>query len=117
MKSIILGMIFSDKGDVPIGRFPVNRTGMIQVRQRCDNCEKHIEMVAKTVDGVKKAEWNKNSNVLIVDFDSQTTNVNKIEMTIAEAGHDTSNYKGNIKFYAQMPPCCKYREELNEGKI
>jgi len=117
MKSIILGMISPRSGDILIGNFPVNRTGMIHVRQRCDNCEKHIVKVAESVDGVIKAEWNKKSNVLIVEFDSRETNLKKIEFAIAEEGHDTPNYKGNIKYYAQIPPCCQYHLQLNNKKF
>lgn len=116
MKSIILGMISPGSGDILIGNFPVNRTGMIHVRQRCDNCEKHIVKVAQSVEGVLNAEWNKKSNVLIVEFDSQKTNLKKIELAIAEEGHDTPNYKGTIKYYAHIPACCQYHLQWNKER-
>ena len=113
MKSKILGMIPMDKGDILIGEFLGVRTGMIHVRQICNNCDKHIVKTAKSVDGVKKAEWNKNSNVLIVEYDAQKTSLKAIEFEIAKAGHDTPNHKGNIKYYSHIPKCCQYHEELN----
>lgn len=117
MKSIILGMISSNKENIPIGEFLGNRTGMIHIRQRCSGCDKHIVKIARSVEGVKRAVWNKNSNVLKVEFDSPKTSLSAIELAIAEAGHDTPNYRRNIKFYTQMSPCCQYREELNDKRF
>ena len=115
MKSIILGMIDPYKRNMTVGGFPDFRTGMIHVRKTCNSCEKHIVSAAKSVEGVKKADWSKNSNVLVVEYDPQKTSLSKIECTIAEAGHDTPNYKGIIKYYNYMPKCCQYNEELKNG--
>jgi copper chaperone CopZ len=95
------------------GKFPGDRTGKIQLTQRCSNCDRHIVKTAKLVDGVIKAKWNTNSNVLIVKFDDRKTSLKAIEWEIAEAGHDTPSYKGNIKFYSHIPKCCQYHDELN----
>jgi copper chaperone CopZ len=112
MKSIILGMISTDKGDIPIGEISDARTGMIHVRQRCSGCDKHIVKTAKSIEGVKNAKWNRDSNVLVVEFDAQKTSLRVIEMKIAEAGHDTPNHRGSIKYYSHIPKCCQYHEEL-----
>ncbi len=113
MKSKIFGMIPKDMGDLPTNKFSGLRTGVIQVRQRCNSCNKYIVKTALSVVGVKKAEWNNDSNVLLVEFDAQKTNLNTVELEIVEAGYETPNHRGNIKYYSQIPNCCQYVEELS----
>ena len=40
-----------------------------------------------------------------------STDTDKIEVAIAEAGHDTPNYKASDEVYNALPEGCKYREQ------
>ncbi len=102
-----------DEENTKKGSFPGESIGMIKVKQRCESCDKHILKTAKSVNGVKMANWSIDSSVLIVEFDERKTSLNIIEWEIAEAGHDTPRHKGNIKYYSLIPKCCQYHEELN----
>ena len=89
-----------------------NEIRKLKVKQSCNTCYKHIEKAALSVDGVLNARWGKKSGMLILKYKAGKTNLNTIERAIADAGHDTPNYKGKVEFYTDMPRCCRYREEL-----
>jgi periplasmic mercuric ion binding protein len=84
------------------------KTETIKVSGNCDMCKARIEKAAK-VDGVSKAEWNKDSKMLAVTYDPAKTNVDAIGKKVAAAGHDTEKIKAETKVYDKLPSCCKYR--------
>ena len=52
-----------------------------------------------------------------VSFDSSKTDVHKVHMAIAKAGHDTEMHKAKDETYNALPGCCKYdrTEAKKEG--
>jgi len=84
------------------------KTETIKVSGNCDMCKARIEKAAK-IDGVSKAEWNKETKLLAVTYDPAKTNTDAIEKKIAAAGHDTEKVKAEAKAYDKLPSCCKYR--------
>lgn len=88
--------------------FAANKTEKIEVKDNCGMCESRIEKVAKAVDGVSKADWNKDTKILEVTFDDTKTSSDKVEVTIAKVGHDTPHHKATTEVYDKLPGCCKY---------
>ena len=87
------------------------------VNGKCEMCEKRIEMAALAIDGVNKADWNKESKYIEVAFNDSKTDVHKVEMAIAKVGHDTKMHKADDKTYNELPGCCKYdRSSLKAPK-
>ena len=84
------------------------KTETIKVSGNCDMCKARIEKAAK-IDGVSKAEWNKDSKMLALTYDPAKTNVDAIGKKLAAAGHDTEKIKAEAKAYDKLPSCCKYR--------
>lgn len=90
------------------------KTEKIKVNGNCDMCKAKIEKAAKAVNGVSKAEWNKETKVMTLEFDTDKTAVQNIEDAIALAGYDTQSKKATDASYAKLPGCCKYdRAALN----
>jgi len=83
---------------------------MIKVSGECDMCKDRIETAAKTVSGVKSAEWTAEKQMLNVEFDPNKTNSDAIQKAIAKAGHDTEKFKAPDEVYKQLPECCLYRK-------
>ncbi len=81
------------------------------VQGKCSMCEARIEKAAKSVEGVEKADWNVDKDMLTVMHKEDNVKMNKVHKAIAEAGHDTSEKKASDKNYASLPGCCKYRAE------
>ena len=93
--------------------FAGNKTEKFLVNGKCEMCEKRIEMAALSLEGVSKADWNKETKMMEVSLDNSKTDVHKVEMAIAKVGHDTKMHKATDEAYNQLPSCCKYdRSEL-----
>ena len=84
------------------------KTEKMKVSGNCGMCESRIEKAVKAVDGVSKADWNKDTKILEVTFDDTKTNTDKIEVAVAAVGHDTPHHKASTEVYDKLPGCCKY---------
>jgi periplasmic mercuric ion binding protein len=80
----------------------------IKVAGNCGMCETRIEKAALSVKGVDSADWDKESKMLEVTFDSDKVDLEKIHQAIAKSGHDTEVAKAKDKVYDKLPECCKY---------
>lgn len=101
--------------------FAENKTEKIEVKGNCGMCEKRIEKAALAVEGVSKADWNKETKMMEVVFDDSKTKLDKVEIAIAQVGHDTPHHKATAEVYDKLPGCCKYdrskvkKEHSHEG--
>lgn len=84
------------------------KTEKFKVYGNCGMCESRIEKAAKSVDGVTAADWSKETKMIEVSFDSSKTDVHKVHMAIAKAGHDTEMHKAKDETYNALPGCCQY---------
>lgn len=84
------------------------KTETVKVYGACGMCKSRIEKAAKSVDGVKKADWDKEKKELTVTYDPETTNIETIEKEVAAVGHDTANKKATDEAYNDLHSCCKY---------
>jgi hypothetical protein len=82
-------------------------TESIHVSGNCGMCEAKIEKTAKQA-GASTAEWNKDTKVLIIKYNSSTTNAAKIQQAIANVGYDTRDFKATEGSYNKLPACCQY---------
>lgn len=88
--------------------FAAEKTEKFEVKGNCGMCEKRIEKAALGVNGVSKADWSKETKKLDVTFDDTKTSLDKVEVAIAKAGHDTPKHKASDEVYSELPGCCKY---------
>ena len=84
-----------------------------EVAGNCGMCETRIEKAAKSVEGVIAADWDKETKMIEVQFDSAKVEVHKVHMAIAKVGHDTKMHKASDEVYNELPGCCKY-ERISE---
>ena len=91
------------------------KTEKFEVKGNCGMCETRIEKAANSVDGVKSADWDKETKMIKVTLDPAKTDLHKIHLAIAKAGHDTDMHKASKETYEKLPGCCKYgREEVTD---
>jgi copper chaperone CopZ len=88
--------------------FAGNKVEKVKVYGNCDMCKARIEKAAKAVDGVSSANWDKKTKMLDLAFDDSKTDVKKVEVAIAKAGHDTPLVKATDETYNKLPSCCHY---------
>lgn len=96
--------------------FGKEKTEKFKVYGNCGMCEKTIEKAAKSVNGVKTADWNKESKMMQVSFDDSKTDVHKVHMAIAKSGYDTEMHKATDEAYNKLHGCCQYERENNVKK-
>lgn len=79
-----------------------------KVYGNCGMCEKTIEKAAKSVDGVKKANWNQKTKMMEISFDAEKTNIEAIHQAITDEGYDTEKATAKDEVYEALHSCCKY---------
>lgn len=82
-----------------------------KVLGNCKMCQIKIVEAANTVDGVKKAHWNINTQEMIVKFEAEQTSLKVIQMKIAEAGYDNDGFRADDEVYETLHYCCKYERK------
>lgn len=114
MKAKILNVLFV-LGISSFSLFAGKHPEKFKVAGNCGMCETRIEKAAKSVEGVASADWNKETKMIEVVFDSGTTEIHAIHKAIAETGHDTEKHTAADEVYDKLPACCKY-ERLSSDK-
>jgi hypothetical protein len=90
------------------------KTETFQVSGNCGMCEAKIEKAAKAA-GATYAEWNKDTKVVTVKYNSTSSNLAKIQKSIAEAGYDNAGAKTTTEAYDKLHDCCKYDRTATAG--
>jgi hypothetical protein len=85
-----------------------SKTETIKVSGKCDMCKSKIEKAAQ-IDGVSKAEWNKDSKVLTLAYNPSAVTSDAVQKSIASVGYDTEKFKATDAAYKSLPSCCQYR--------
>ena len=92
------------------------KTETFQVSGNCGMCEAKIEKAAKAA-GATYADWNKDTKIITVKYNSTSSNLAKIQKSIADAGYDNVGVKTTTEAYNKLHACCQYdRTESNQAK-
>ena len=79
----------------------------------CGQCKERIESAAY-IRGVKYANWNIDTHLITLKYDTTKASFRQILQHIAKAGHDSEYYLAEDKDYDRVAPCCKYRSGLKK---
>ena len=82
----------------------------VWVDGNCGMCKATIEAAALAVKGVIRADWNRETHKLNLDFESNLKNIEAVEKAIADKGYDTKNFKAADSVYQTLHSCCQYRD-------
>lgn len=105
----VLAMVVLTNSNAQTGaKTSATKTEAFKVSGNCGMCKERIETAAK-VDGVSKADWNKDTKMLTLAYDPSKVKSDDIQKKVAAVGHDTEKYKADTKTYNGLPGCCKYR--------
>ena len=89
------------------GQIKNAKTETVKISGNCGMCKSTIE-TAGNKKKTSKVEWNKDSKVATLTFDSKTTTEDEILKRIALSGYDNEKYLAPDDAYAKLPECCKY---------
>jgi copper chaperone CopZ len=76
----------------------------------CAMCKARIEKACLNTKGVKYAQWSIETHELKLIYDARKTVVDSIKQSVLDAGHDVKELKATDAAYANVHPCCKYRD-------
>lgn len=71
-------------------------------------CKTKIEETLSYTTGVKFGEWDVESKMLVVKFNSKKTSLDKIKQVLADIGYDSETHRATQKAYDDLHFCCKY---------
>ncbi len=82
----------------------------------CGMCKTRIEKAADG-NGLEKAFWDVNTQLLTLAFVPETFDVEKAKQRILAAGHDVEDRTADQTAYKNLPDCCHYHDENNPHKV
>jgi hypothetical protein len=85
-------------------------TDTVKVWGSCEECKGKIEKAAKKA-GAVSADWNDETYLLVVNYNSDKTSSMAIQKSIAAVGYDTQDVKADDAAYKKLPKCCRYKRE------
>jgi copper chaperone CopZ len=110
-KTILLSMLFMLSMTISTIAQQV-KTETFKVFGNCGMCESRIEKAVTGLEGVTKADWNKETKMLEVSFDESKLKLDDIHKAVAAVSHDTEKEKASNEVYNALAGCCKYEREL-----
>jgi copper chaperone CopZ len=91
------------------------KTESVKIYGNCEMCEKTIE-TAGSVKKIANVDWNKDSKMATITYDSTKTNQDEILKRIALAGYDGDKFLAPDDVYSKLAGCCQY-ERVNKTAI
>jgi copper chaperone CopZ len=87
------------------------KTETVKIYGNCEMCKTTIEK-AGNVKNIATVEWNKDTKMATINYDSKKTNQDEILKRIALAGYDSEKFLAPDDVYTKLPGCCQYSREL-----
>jgi copper chaperone CopZ len=83
------------------------KTESVKIYGNCGMCKTTIEK-AGNVKKVAQVDWNKDTKMATLTYDSSKTNQEEILKRIALAGYDSDQFLAPDDVYNNLPGCCQY---------
>jgi copper chaperone CopZ len=93
-----------------------SRIQELKVFGNCAMCENVIESVG-TKKYISKVDWDVNSKIATVDYDTNKTTLDRILKDIALAGYDNELFLAPELAYEKLPECCKYDRPIKRNNL
>lgn len=91
------------------------KTETVKIYGNCGMCKKTIEKAA-TINGEATVNWNVDTKMATLTFDTTKTNQNEILKRIAAAGYESEEHLASDSAYNQLPKCCQYERVVKKDK-
>ena len=83
------------------------KTEIVKIYGNCGMCEKTIEK-AGNHKKIAKVDWNADTKMATLTYDSKKTNQDAILKRIALSGYDSDKFLAPDNAYSKLPSCCQY---------
>ena len=84
-----------------------SRTETVKVYGNCGMCEKTIEK-AGNLKKIAKVDWNQQTQMVTLTYDTTKTSQDEILKRIALAGYDSDEFLAPDAVYDKLHGCCQY---------
>ncbi len=88
-----------------------SRTVNVRIDGDCGMCEKTIERVG-TVKGESAVDWDVDTHMASVTYDSMRTDLDVVLQRVAQAGYDNERFLAPKEAYSKLPGCCQYERTM-----
>ncbi|WP_144893832.1 DUF3347 domain-containing protein [Flavobacterium tiangeerense] len=85
-------------------------TETVKIFGNCGMCETAIEK-AGNIKNIATVDWNEDTKMATVTYDSKKTNPDEILKSIALSGYDSEKFLAPDNVYSNLPGCCQYDRE------
>ena len=86
------------------------KTENVKISGNCEMCKKNIE-TAGNIKKIALVEWDVDSKMAKLTYDSTKTNSDEILSRIAKAGYDSDKFLTTDEQYKKLHTCCQYDRE------
>lgn len=92
------------------------KTESVKIFGNCEMCKSTIEK-AGNVKKVANINWDKNTKMATLTYDSLKTSQDEILKRIALAGYDSEHFLAPDDAYAKLDECCRYARVLKTEQV
>ena len=86
----------------------------VKVYGNCGMCKKTIEKAALVKD-LSMAEWNVDTKMAKITFDSTRMSADEVLKRIAAAGYDSDTFRADDKAYSNLHKCCQFERPAKKS--
>jgi mercuric ion binding protein len=109
MKKFILSLVgLFTMSTIIEAQTPIKKTETVKIYGNCNMCKSTIEGALKKKDGVLKKDWNTETKILTVTYDSTKITLNQILQKVADVGYDSDTFRAKDETYNKLAKCCHY---------
>ncbi|MBS4040872.1 MAG: heavy-metal-associated domain-containing protein [Flavobacteriales bacterium] len=83
------------------------KTDTVKIYGNCGMCKKTIEK-AGNLENIAKVNWNKDTKMATISYDSSKTTLDEILQRIANVGYDSDAFTTPDEVYNNLHGCCQY---------
>lgn len=87
-----------------------SKTESVKIYGNCGMCEAKIEK-AGSLNNIASVDWNADTKMALLTYDSKVTNQDEILKRIALAGYDSNKFLAPETAYSKLSGCCQYNRE------
>ncbi|TDE05269.1 DUF3347 domain-containing protein [Flavobacterium sandaracinum] len=110
IKKILMAIILLLSVTIASAQIKNSKTETVKIYGNCDMCKSNIE-TAGNLKKIAKVEWNKDSKMATLVYDSTKTSQDEILKRIALAGYDSDKFLAPDATYDALHGCCQYERE------
>jgi copper chaperone CopZ len=109
LKTMVAIMVLLTSGELT-AQIKNPKTTTAKIYGNCGMCKKTIEKAANIKD-VATVDWNKDTKIATITFDSTLTSQDEILKRVANVGYDSETIKATTNSYEALPGCCQYERK------